>query len=230
MSLLAHLQAAASEPWYAIVDRAIYRFERVCSDDLRRVGYAHLEGSIAAAIAQEEAAQPLREQIATAGLATEADRAARLEALRQRDEERRARRTREALQSEAGAAAALERATAYVCAAVTGGCLLPGDAPAEPHGSVRVTRELPAGAEVEAFRFVPRREGAAGASVWVHTLSAGRRLALGNAIVAALDVAPEVLPFRGGPVDAPAPGEDLGVRGAAPARGDRVAELGGGAG
>lgn len=231
MSLLRALSAAASGSYYAVIGRSVWRFKRVTSDSLRRVGFAALEGSRAARAAAEEAAQAHREYLATFGALTPEDRQRALDGLAERDARDARKRLADMLATEEGEKAYVARCTAYVRAAVTGGGLLPEDQDQGPE--VRIVLTPPAGVEIEAFRIVSDKreatEDGPEPRVWVETIPERQRVQLGLAIQRALDVSPEVLPFRKVAGPSTETGADLGV-GLAAARGADLVAGGGGAG
>lgn len=199
MSFVRSLSAAASDRFYVTLDATVFRFRRVVTDDLRRTGYAHLEGSGAAQRANAEANAARREEIAIlqANAKTPEEREKTLAALREHDARVANERMKAVLSTPEGERAFLDRMTAYMVAAVDGCGLLEGGA---QDGVPRVSEDCPDGVVIEACKLVTDERSADAEAevprVWVQVFGERRRIVIGSAIQQALDAAAEVLPFR----------------------------------
>lgn len=206
MSNILRKIASNSEPRYIALGTAVYRVERVVSDEIRRQGWATLEG----ASATQEALQRAQDDLLRAHDVSRGVDPATLDARSARDQEAeqdRARAVIAAMNRDAASQLAfLARCDAYVLAAVSG----IGD-PSEPVDGAKVyprgTVAADVSAEVVSARFVRARseEDVDAGRVWLHHLSEAERRNLGLLIqsVQQEDAAREVAPFRGGAGSAP---------------------------
>lgn len=202
--------AESARKHHIVLGRHLYEVRRVNSDQLRLHGWASLEGSASVKPALEEAdAQRKKLLDRVNGKVGKPDPAA-VTALRELEMSK----VRAMASRPEGAAALLDRWTAYVCAAVVGlgalregvdygpaAVLPPEVAPASVAVDLRDAADLEAGrpfACFQAIRYVQAEadEDLDTGAVWVHRLTAEQRTTLGGIIVSLQSVASEVTPFR----------------------------------
>lgn len=112
--------AAAPVGWVAY-EHLVFRVRRVCTDDLRRVGHAELEGSEAYTAVRQQLERELTEaQIAAGQHESDEARAAAVARVAQVRETRAIKRLQAMVSTPAGQDAMLARADAYLCAALDG--------------------------------------------------------------------------------------------------------------
>lgn len=188
------------------VGRWLLRVRRVNSDDLRRVGWAELEGSASA----REARQQVQDQAAVdraQALGGEAQ-ADRKRAMLEADRRRQAAATFDRMTSTPeGQAAWTRRCDAYIRACVVGAGRLRDDIDAGPvavhelEDIPQIAAELDPGVYLAPARIVPDEADAdldaSPARVWIHVLTAEERILVGTVLIRLQSVAGEVRPFRG---------------------------------
>ncbi len=203
---LGDLVREASRDRVVAVGPWLFRVRRVNSDDLRRVGWAELEGSAAA----REARQQVQDQAAVErarhlGGDAQADRKA---AMVEADRRRQAAATFARMTSTPeGERAWVQRCDAYIRACVTHAGRVSGDAlpdavtVLELEQVADVAHELEPGVYLHPARIVLEETeqdlDATPARVWVHHLTAEQRILLGTVLIRLQSVAGEVRPFRG---------------------------------
>lgn len=201
MSLLHDIAQAARAPRYVAFGRLVLEVRRVNSLDLARVGYAHLEGSGAYRAWQDEQREQMELELsgATNPDIPEADRAR----IRGEIEARHPRTIYDWIQRSPdqldATSALLERAEAYLCAAVTGVGLLSDEAidhvdGDDPHlfpDSVdRDSLAGPGGLEVVELVKLDADEDVEAGRLWVESLlpSEADRVTLGVRLLALQEV------------------------------------------
>ena len=247
---MAAILAAPARPVLISFGRLVYEVRRVNSDDLRRVGYAVLEGESSVRAAEREIKDEARRaRKLLRGLSGEAKttEARRIEGELEEKEEKRLELMLESPQRQV---ALLERSAAYICAAIVGaGRLLDGVAspdlgtvidaadPALVLEDLRSDAEIEAGKPpiyVEPIRYVQEEaeQDPDKGRIWVHALPEGERRILGGAVIVLQGVSREIRPFRleppaapdaGQPVDevSPPPARDPDARPSGPSAGHR---------
>lgn len=211
---MAALLAAPARPVLISFGRLVYEVKRVNSDDLRRVGYAVLEG--AASVKQAEAEIKQESKRARALLkATPAEELAEQQRLAdERLEELSMRRLESITATPQSQVALLERCGAYICAAIVGagrlraevetpdlGVVVSADDPAEVLEDLRSEEEIEAGKPpiyVERISYVrlEAEQNIEAGRIWLHALPEDDRSLLGSAIILLQSVSREVTPFR----------------------------------
>lgn len=216
MGKLAQQIAAPAKSRLVVLGSLVYRIVRVNSDELRRVGYAGLEGAASVRAVEAQLRQQQRELRAKlSGLKGE-QLEELLKAEAAKEEALLDLRYQRLLERPEGQTAMLERSTAYICAAVRGaGRLL--DTTIRPldgnvvhceqdeAGSVladlRDEAQIAAGVApiyLEDLRFVPSESdhNPDKGKVWVHALPEAARRVLGQAIADLQAITADLEPFR----------------------------------
>lgn len=250
MGKLAAEIAAPAKSRLVVLGSLVYRIVRVNSDELRRVGYAGLEGAASVRAVETQLRQHQRELRAKlSGLKGEAleellkAEAAKEEALLDL-------RYQRLLERPEGQTAMLERSTAYVCAAVRGaGKLLDTtirpldgnvvhcdlDEVASVLADLRDEAQIAAGVApiyLEDLRFVTSEadHNPEKGRVWVHALPEAARRVLGQAIADLQSITADLEPFRLRAGEPAGPGRAGAEVQQAPARDPEAAAGGSGAG
>jgi hypothetical protein len=219
---MAAILAAPARPVLISFGRLVYEVRRVNSDDLRRVGYAVLEGAASVRAAEKEIKEESRKARALLK-ATPAEELAEQEALaEERLAEISIRRFEALTATPQSQVALLERCGAYICAAVVGagrlreevetpdlGVVVAADDPATVLEDLRSDAEIEAGKPpiyVERISYVrlEAEQNIDAGRIWLHALPEDDRSLLGSAIILLQSVSREVTPFRLCPRGAPA--------------------------
>ena len=248
MGKLAATIAAPAAPKLIAWGDLVYRVRRVDSDDLRRVGFAALEGSASVREAETELRRLQREARARISKLTPEEAIVELEKAAAREAEIAEQRLVAVLGRPEGQTALLDRYDAYICAAITGagrllatterrppGVVVDADDPAKVLEDLRDQEEIEAGKEpvyIEAIRFSQREaeHDPDRGVVWIHALSEDQRRLLGAAIGILQSVTGALVPFRLEPRGPADPGETVSILQQAPERDHGLGSGGSGAG
>lgn len=227
MGKLAAAIAATTKPRLIAWGDLVYRVIRVDSDDLRRVGFATLEGAASVREVDVRLREVQRQTRAKVSKLKPEEAEAELAKAKEREAALAEDRLVALLGRAEAQVAVLDRYDAYICSAITGVGRLLDTTERHPLGVVvdvsyedratvledlRDEAEVGAGAEpiyIEQIRFVQSEKDhdPDKGRVWVHSLNEEQRRLLGTAIAVLQSVAGDLVPFRLQPRAPADPGE-----------------------